>query len=104
MLRRLSTAFSIVTVALVTAASGCSSASNPSITTHRVATSIRVIPQSLGSWTTKAPMPREHGYGAAGVIGKSLLVVGGARPLDALDAYDPATDTWSIKAPMPTGR
>lgn len=67
-------------------------------------------PQS-NAWTTKAPMPHASGDLAVGVVNGILYAVGGqdhpqdeSPPFNYLQAYDPATDTWSAKAPMPTAR
>jgi N-acetylneuraminic acid mutarotase len=42
---------------------------------------------------------------AAGVIGGKFYLAGGHDfddfPISALDVYDPATNTWTSKAPMP---
>lgn len=62
---------------------------------------------ATGTWQTKAPMsPRYDAM--AGVIAGKLYVVGGVPPPGAsttlLEEYDPATDTWTARAPMPTSR
>jgi N-acetylneuraminic acid mutarotase len=68
------------------------------------------------SWTTKAPM--HSGRGGAGVAAVNGIVyaIGGQHTLNvsntefktvifnAVEAYDPATDTWTEKPPMPTSR
>ena len=63
-------------------------------------------------WTPKAPMPSPRvGFGV-GVMNGILYAVGGAccnpsggsRILGTLEAYDPTTNTWTTKAPMPTPR
>ena len=63
------------------------------------------------SWTTKAPMPSGRGEVAVGVVGGVLYAVGGMAgspgavgPRATLEAYDPATNTWTQRAPMPTVR
>ena len=38
------------------------------------------------------------------VAGGRIYVIGGTPTGNALDAYDPATDTWTRLAPMPTAR
>jgi N-acetylneuraminic acid mutarotase len=67
---------------------------------------------TTNSWTTKAPMPTPRTGLAAGVINGILYAVGG-RSISAgggevyattLEAYDPVTNSWTTKAPMPTGR
>ncbi len=61
--------------------------------------------QVLG-WTTKAPMPAARHSPAAEVINGILYVAGGNNggPTSTLQAYNPATNTWSTLAPMPGGR
>ena len=110
MSRGLSIVSAMILFAFVSAASGCSSISNPTLTSHRVAASIRETPQSLGSWTTKASMPTARDELAVGDINGILYAVGGCAelfcsgPLNTVEAYDPATDVWVSKAPMPTAR
>jgi N-acetylneuraminic acid mutarotase len=70
------------------------------------------------SWTTKALMLTSRtGAGAAAVNG-IVYVMGGSQrynvtdswhgfsymSINATEAYNPATDTWTLKAPMPTAR
>jgi N-acetylneuraminic acid mutarotase len=65
------------------------------------------------SWTTKAPMHKaRNGLGVAVVNGK-IYAIGGNRYiitgynseyLGTNEEYDPATDTWTFKKPMPTPR
>jgi N-acetylneuraminic acid mutarotase len=38
------------------------------------------------------------------VINGILYVAGGVGSATAVEAYDPAADTWTTKAPMPTAR
>jgi len=68
------------------------------------------------SWTTKAPM--HSGRGGAGVaeVNEIIYAIGGQHTnnvsgtefktiiFNAVEAYDPATDTWVEKSPMPTSR
>ncbi|HEY0468369.1 MAG TPA: hypothetical protein VGC79_29430 [Polyangiaceae bacterium] len=62
-------------------------------------------------WTAAAPLatPRNHGGGAA--TGGLFFAFSGRHDWDefagddpALDAYDPATDRWTPRAPMPVSR
>ena len=60
--------------------------------------------------TTKAPPPTLRGA-KGGVIDGNLFVVGGCINFDCvpginnvLEMYDAATDTWTIRASMPTAR
>jgi N-acetylneuraminic acid mutarotase len=67
------------------------------------------------TWTTKAPMPTARvGLGVA-VVGGILYAIGGqgcppgssgpcSQSLGTVEAYDPATDTWTTEASMPTPR
>lgn len=59
------------------------------------------------SSTTLAPMPTARAFlaAAAGPDGR-IYAIGGdnASSLDTVEAYDPATNTWSRMAPMPTPR
>ena len=66
------------------------------------------------NWTTKAPMPtpRTPSFGVA-VYQNKIYVMGGQDStlytrgyyfLSTNEVYDPLTDTWETKAPMPTSR
>ena len=65
-------------------------------------------------WSTRSAMPTSRYGGAAGVIagggviGGQIYVVGGfgigSTLLAANQSYDPASDTWTEQAPMPTAR
>ncbi len=67
-----------------------------------------------GTWTILPSMPTAREGLAAGVIGGKLYVVGGiVRPgnyssagasTGALEVFNPATNTWTTLAPMPTPR
>jgi N-acetylneuraminic acid mutarotase len=67
---------------------------------------------STDRWTSKAPMPVGLHHVGLGVAGGHLYVIGGYRqsglsvwgPVATVYAYDPATDTWAERAPMPTAR
>ncbi len=72
---------------------------------------LQVYDPATDHWATKTPMPTARFESAAGAIGGKFYVVGGAPcdhlgcpPFATLEAYDPATDTWATKAPMPTAR
>ena len=70
-------------------------------------------------WRALAPMPTARGGGAAAVVNGKLYVIGGAGPmphassavirprqpqqsLAVVEEYDPTTNTWRGRAPMPT--
>jgi N-acetylneuraminic acid mutarotase len=73
------------------------------------------------SWKELAPMPTPRGSAQAVVVGGKIYVIGGvttmdntsdtafngqgpARVLGVNQMYDPATNMWTNKSPMPTGR
>ena len=64
-------------------------------------------------WTTKAPMPTARCTFSTGVVNERIYAIGGAKgrtdalrsvPLQIVEEYHPATDTWTRKADMPTAR
>lgn len=63
-------------------------------------------------WTSRAPMPIGLHHVGIGVAGGTLYVIGGYtqslfsvwQPVATVYAYNPATDTWAERAPMPTPR
>lgn len=70
-----------------------------------------VYDPSADSWEELAQMPAARGALAAGFVNGVLYAVGGTDtsfggglPLATNYAYDPETDTWAEKTPMPTPR
>ncbi|HEY7980191.1 MAG TPA: kelch repeat-containing protein [Candidatus Eremiobacteraceae bacterium] len=67
---------------------------------------------STNSWTTKASMPTARAELGVGVVDGKLYALGGSSSnrmattgrLATVEAYDPTTDSWSTKRPMPTQR
>jgi N-acetylneuraminic acid mutarotase len=63
-------------------------------------------------WSSKAPMPVGLHHVGMGVVGGRLYVIGGYKrsglsvwgPVATVYAYDPATDSWTEGAAMPTAR
>ena len=64
-------------------------------------------------WETKAPMPTPREHLASGIVGGKMYVIGGRTTgkvggpdtnLDINEEYDPASDTWRLRAPMPSKR
>jgi len=61
------------------------------------------------TWKTGMPMPTARGVGASAVADNILYVIGGcgsgcgelSGALSVVEAYDPASDTWSTKSPLP---
>ena len=61
-------------------------------------------PAPPGTWTLKTPRPTITNEAAAVAIGGKLYAPGGSqngKSMDRLDEYDPATDRWRSRAPMP---
>ncbi len=63
------------------------------------------------SWTAKAPMPTGRDTEVVTVNGKIYAIggwagwgPGGGEWRSEVEEYDPGTDTWTAKAPMPTAR
>jgi N-acetylneuraminic acid mutarotase len=73
------------------------------------------------SWKALAPMPTPRGGAVAATVGDKMYVIGGGsvhpgakvvgltpavphRALTTNEMYDPATNTWQTRSPMPTPR
>jgi len=63
------------------------------------------------SWTRLADMPTARLMAGAAAMGGKFYVIGGCvvqdkgvTALSVVEAYDPATNIWQAKAPMPTAR
>jgi N-acetylneuraminic acid mutarotase len=72
---------------------------------------LQAYDESTNTWTGLAKMPTPRFAPAAAVINGILYVVGGAAgntststPSNALQSYNPATNTWTKLASMPTAR
>ncbi len=75
-----------------------------------------VYDPATDTWTTRAPMPTPRGGAGSAVVNDRIYIIGGAvgfvnntpfsgfQTLTTVEEYDPATDTWTTKAPMPTQR
>lgn len=75
-----------------------------------------VFDPATGTWEPRAPAPTARNSAAAAVIDGKIYVVGGREYLtaddgdfrlanfDTLEVYDPASDTWETRAPMPKGQ
>jgi N-acetylneuraminic acid mutarotase len=70
-----------------------------------------VSASSPNSWTTKAFMPTARAQLGVAVVNGKIYAIGGgnntaAGPtvLSVNEEYDPATNTWTTKEPMPTAR
>ena len=72
------------------------------------------VPPNGGAWRTASPAPMKRTEVAAATVGGKIYVVGGFEQpslgnllnfaiTPAVEEYDPATDRWAAKAPMPVG-
>ncbi len=66
---------------------------------------------SSDTWTTKADLPTLRSHLATQVVGGKIYAIGGWDRRDGRDTvlssvavYEPATDTWTKRADMPTPR
>ena len=74
--------------------------------------SVEVYDPTADRWTSKASMPVGLHHVGIGVAGGRLYVIGGYsqsglsvwNPVATVYAYDPTTDSWTERAPMPTAR
>jgi N-acetylneuraminic acid mutarotase len=55
---------------------------------------------ATNKWGARRSAPHFHRLAAAGVIGGKFYVAGGLGSTE-LDVYNPATDTWTTRAPIP---
>jgi N-acetylneuraminic acid mutarotase len=77
-----------------------------------ITSSLEEYDPSTDQWTSRAPMPVGLHHVGIGVAGGKLYVIGGYKqsvfsiwqPVATVYAYDPATDTWGERAPLPTPR
>src|SRR5256886_10486426 len=77
-------------------------------------TTLEVYDPATNSWATAAPMGTPRDNPGSTVLGGKLYVFGGRirnadgsttnGTLATVEAYDPATNTWTGRASMPTGR
>src|SRR5580704_11404841 len=91
-------------------------ATNPAIhptVAQRVLSTVEEYDPETNAWRTRAPMPTPRNHTAAGVVDGKIYVIGGrigaafiaaSSDLANVEAYDPATNTWSILTPMAIGR
>ena len=61
-----------------------------------------VLGATEDSWTTKTPMQEARGYLQVAVTNGKIYAIGGSGPIGTNEEYDPATDNWTAKSPMPT--
>jgi N-acetylneuraminic acid mutarotase len=70
-----------------------------------------VYDPAADAWTVLPDLPTQRNHLAAGAIGGKLYVAGGrfgggvgSEMTAIVEVYDPATNTWGSRAPMPTPR
>lgn len=80
---------------------------------HVDSTLNEVFDPKISKWAARAPAPTARNSAAFGVIGGKIYVVGGRQAfknpdgslrqvnVSTLEVYDPATDRWDTRAPMP---
>ncbi|MDR4468715.1 MAG: hypothetical protein MRJ68_10515 [Nitrospira sp.] len=74
--------------------------------------SVEMYDPATDQWTSKAPLPIGLHHVGIGVVDGRLFVIGGYaksgfsvwNPVATVYAYDPAADSWTEHAPMPTAR
>lgn len=74
--------------------------------------SVEVYDPVTDQWSSKAPLPVGLHHVGLGVVSGRLFVIGGYaksgfsvwNPVTTVYAYDPAADSWTERAPMPTAR
>ncbi len=77
-----------------------------------IANTVEAYQPSTDQWTTTATLPARLHHAAAASVGNRLYVIGGFTgsflsiwsPVASVFMYDPSTDTWAERAPMPTPR
>jgi N-acetylneuraminic acid mutarotase len=75
-------------------------------------TRLNVYDPATNQWTARAPMPRQRWSGAGVALAGKLHILGGfqrdpdgtVKRVRTNSVYDPGTNTWTTKAPMPTER
>jgi N-acetylneuraminic acid mutarotase len=79
-------------------------------TTSAIVTTNEIYNVAKNTWTTGAPIPTARYVPASAVVDNILYVIGGCNSacatgggaLNVVEAYNPATNAWSEKSPIPT--
>jgi N-acetylneuraminic acid mutarotase len=81
---------------------------------HRSLGTVEEYDPASNTWRERSPMPTPRNHAAIGAVKGKIYVIGGrlaaafitAFPgnVDLVQEYDPATDRWTPKTPMPTAR
>src|SRR6185295_7172855 len=83
-----------------------------SLMTLSVSDLVEVYDPVRNAWSTAASLPLPLHHAGAAVFGGKLYVIGGYtksllnvwQPLNTVHVYDPKTNSWSERTPMPTAR
>jgi hypothetical protein len=75
-------------------------------------TDLEVYDPATNQWTTVGSIPRLRQLAAGAVLGGQLYMIGGMEHVNPdsvavitrVNAYDPITNKWRLKAPLPTPR
>ena len=102
MSRHLSIAYAMLIFAIVSVGAGCADTASTTPLVNSAAEHMRLVHQTVGSWTRKSPMIQRRNQFGAGVVDGIVIVAGGynVRGQITVEAYDPSTNTWTAKAPM----
>ena len=73
---------------------------------------LHVYDPATNAWTTRASMPQDQYFGAGAVLGGKLYVIGGVahdangdlQLVSTTSVYDPTSNAWSTRAPIPDAR
>lgn len=79
-------------------------------TTSAIVATTEIYNPKTNTWTSGAPIPTARYVPASAVVKNILYVIGGCSAtcatgggaLATVEAYDPATNSWSEKTPIPT--
>ncbi|MQA99301.1 MAG: galactose oxidase [Actinobacteria bacterium] len=81
---------------------------------HRSLATVEEYDPATDTWREVAPLPTARNHAAAASVGGRMIVIGGrlagafitALPGNTgiVEEYDPQTDSWSRRSPMPTAR
>lgn len=81
----------------------------PGTSRHNAVSTVEAYDPNTNRWFTKAPMPTVGPGAQIGVVSGVLYAVGGINvglvdplPVGTVEAYDPVTDTWTAKQPIPS--
>jgi N-acetylneuraminic acid mutarotase len=80
----------------------------PSSSPHSAVATVEAYDAATNHWTTRAPMPTARTGARVAVLNGLLYAVGGTPagqvdplPAGTVEAYDPASNSWTTKPPIP---